>query len=408
MLQVKKKYESKTLVMNINVHVLLYICLFWAFFTPAYFNRINILSYFSKTCQMLSYCYFVFWLCKKKWKGYHIEYILLVLLYVELVIATLGGRGSTISSVVYALPEIVLCAFICNVESEEKLYVIKALFYIHFVLMVANLASVIFFPEGLYTVERSSELQFFLGHKNSATRVLVPAMAYAMMYDLVKRNSYTWRSYLTGVLAFITVTLTWSNTGMIAIGILLIFLLFFKNKIASKLVSAKLFLGIGVGLFVILVGLQSISRFSYIITTIFKKSMTLSGRTYIWTAGISAIAKKPILGYGYGVDVWTTVNMGALEPTGLHNYFLDLMFRGGVIQLVIQLALVIVICIKLDKNNDKFSKMLSFVMLSYFFMWQLEVFIKGGQLDMFIIFMIAYSATNWYESGISLAKKDKV
>jgi O-antigen ligase len=76
---------------------------------------------------------------------------------------------------------------------------------------------------------------------------------------------------------------------------------------------------------------------------------TFTGRTQLWSFTLPAIAKRPLLGYGYGAFWWTGLSGEALNiwirsrwiPTAADNGYLDLVLDAGVFALPFLLYVVL-------------------------------------------------------------------
>ncbi|MCD7771570.1 MAG: O-antigen ligase family protein [Oscillospiraceae bacterium] len=318
-----------------------------------------------------------------------------MLLYIELIAVTAVSDGSMMSAVRYSAPVIAVCAYYEVSDSEGRYKIIKALFWIHYIFAIINFATVVFFPSGLYTYK--DELYFFIGHNNAAGRFLLPTIAYAVIVDIKEKGHLGWRTYISGILAFITVCLTWSNTSMVGIGVVLVLLFVFSKRNLPTFFNMRNVFILSLVITLVLVLGNSFGIFEAIIVNVFHKDMTFTGRTTIWNAVLINIVNKPIFGYGYDVDIWSYASMGNLEPSSAHNYYLDLLFRGGIVQLLIQLVIVAVDIKRMDRQKNRLSNALTIVFIGYFIMWSFEPFVNTGYLDMLLLMLISSGLNSIYK-----------
>ena len=89
--------------------------------------------------------------------------------------------------------------------------------------------------------------------------------------------------------------------------------------------------------------------FSYIITSVLYRNLTLTSRIYIWDAYIDLIRRKPLYGYGYG-EVYIAAIGGAAHP---HNFALKLLYSGGVIAVVFFISMAFVMGGKLFQVKSR-------------------------------------------------------
>lgn len=126
--------------------------------------------------------------------------------------------------------------------------------------------------------------------------------------------------------------------------------------------------------------------FKYILVDLFKKDLTVSGRSRLWQQSLHLIADKPLNGYGAG---WIGIRAGDIFMNS-HNQFLNIAVECGILGLIFFVIWLMSIFIKWDK--DEFSKYLMwmifpelamFVGLAYSYIQLLSFF-----LLLFIIIQI--------------------
>lgn len=141
-----------------------------------------------------------------------------------------------------------------------------------------------------------------------------------------------------------------------------------------KNISSYILVGVIFAINITVVVTGSLLRIPYIaniITNIFHKSLTLTGRTELWEASIALIIKKPILGYGMsweGLRIWD----GFYVP---HNQFLYFTVIAGIPFLCIVLIWLMQVLKKAESLDRKIigaigkyciiSGLASFTTLSY-------------------------------------------
>ena len=359
---------------------------FWIFYPPGYFTTafnmagvLNTLKYIvSIGLLFLSIIKFISKLT-----------VLIVLIYLQLLVVTVINNGNLWDCLRYIFPPIAVTVYYEYCNQKLKRHLIHALFWIHYILMLINLFTVIFYPNGLYTVQGiTTEKYYFMGHNNAAARFLLPGIFYAIICDSLDKGKIGWKSRIMAIASFITVTLTWSNTGMVGLGIVLIFILLVDRIEMPGFFTARNAFILSTILFVVVVLNNNVGVFDFVIDKVFHKDLTLSGRTYFWNAIMIAIAKNPLIGYGYGVSIADIYTTKGYVASSAHNYFFDLLLRGGIVQLILQILIVVKTCTIADKTHGKFRLLMVTVLFSYFVMWQFEPFVNTGYIDMMLVFMI--------------------
>lgn len=172
----------------------------------------------------------------------------------------------------------------------------------------------------------------WLGGDNFAIFAVLP------MLGIIIVNSYLQNKRITPLCGFIAITTaaakfyTFAGSSMIALAlwISLIFVLS-KIKCAFRLKTLLLLLTITIG-GIVCFNFRSI--FMAVSRALGKATVLEHSRLVIWQLSIQAIIKKPFLGYGVmkGIEEMFVI-AGEYWATcsHTHNYFLELLFRSGVI-----------------------------------------------------------------------------
>ena len=143
-------------------------------------------------------------------------------------------------------------------------------------------------------------------------------------------------------IASILVLLTKSSTGILIVR--LFFLLIFlvnSQKIYRWIFTGSLALGIGIPL--MNVNSPIIER---LVEVFFGKTLTFSGRKYIWQYAISNLAKHPILGNGFNSTGELLrdkiIPIYEREASHTHNGFLEVFLQNGIVGLVLVVSIIVV------------------------------------------------------------------
>lgn len=70
------------------------------------------------------------------------------------------------------------------------------------------------------------------------------------------------------------------------------------------------------------------------------KTADMTGRSYLWQRAVDLIADRPALGWGFDANA-TVIRLTSLPTAHFHNGYLDLMVRGGIVAIVVLVALLI-------------------------------------------------------------------
>lgn len=235
-----------------------------------------------------------------------------------------------------------------------------------------NFITLLFFPNGLYTVDGSS-LYWFLGFKNIHVRYIIPAVAIVMAEGLRKKEKIGSSTILLFSIGLLSCVLAKSSTGIMGMVVFGSLLLADRMRGRVKAKIWKVILNPAVIIVVILlldyvILLGEASFLAGFIKEYFGKDMTFTGRAYVWERCIELIQAQPFLGYGYinSTDFFymIAVNIGA-HP---HNYILGWVFYGGVLSLLMIFLAYVVVTKKCIKSATSESRIYMWAFISFLVM----------------------------------------
>lgn len=192
---------------------------------------------------------------------------------------------------------------------------------------------------------------FALGDTKRFSFMILPLVTFMLLLNKNFKKSFFCKIctvYICSISMFI-LTYCWAVSAMIMLTILIftyIFLEINKNYFITKIINAKIFFYLYIILNILLTMTSFVDKFGTLLA-VFGKSITLSGRTYIWQRGIEYIKLKPILGYGVNTELtmnrfWNLVH--------LHNYLINCLYIGGIILMVTILYILYMLQKKLSSN----------------------------------------------------------
>ena len=208
---------------------------------------------------------------------------------------------------------------------EELIHALLILFEI---LLLVNFIIMLIYPKGIPTTIRGSGLDYhFLGNRNSLVVYIILALTFALLHG-------KWTGKLLDFYILLPICIATSIIGKSTTGFLSLFLFLFLYY--TRIYNFKhTTLSLSMVIYIVLVILVVFVRIQDYLTPIwelFGKNSTLTRRTDIWDKILPFIAEKPIFGYGRLKD---EIMVSLCGPATIHNCFLEHLFRGGIVQLVI-------------------------------------------------------------------------
>ena len=367
------------------VNILLFINFLSAIGIPCLGNFIDKITVYYFIISIISFIIIVLITKKVIIRGF-IKYICAY--YLILIISTMMNHQplySILGEAALVLPTMIIWYSFDRKNFKKYLptivLVLEILTYINFLM-------IIIFPEGLYN-QGFIRKYYLFGHINITFRYLLPGCCFNMIRSYLYNEKLDKRCILYLLVVLLTLIINWPVTAII--GVIVFFICFFasnKHLKVQKILKPINSLVITAGVTISMLTFKIQNIFAIIISNIFHKEATLSGRINIWNTALYYIKDKLVLGYGrLSIDARNLY----FNATSAHNQFLIFLFEGG----IILMALIIVIFIKISKNlkesnNIEINSIIISTIASYSIMWIAEPFSYSGTLLMFLVWMLAY------------------
>ncbi len=265
------------------------------------------------------------------------------------------------------------------------------------VLIWLNFISVIlFYGEGVVRDSYDSAVYFW----STKNHIISLTLAYLVIsFYLFNEGYIAKKKYWMGIIiSIIAVFLMGSSTAIAALGVYGIFIfccnICGKNQ---KIVNMKLAVIIGILADVAIVVFRIQERLGGIISTLFGKDTTLTGRTGLWDQALELMRINPWFGKGnsYALNQygWLTMqfwNSGtqALEDVYFvsHNQFLEIMVNGGLICLIPFIGIFYWMIRSAQRiQNSKYKMIIGAALISYFIAMITDLITPYEPVYLFII-----------------------
>lgn len=350
-------------------------------------NVINILRMF--TCV---WCLFYFLLRRGKIDKF---ILFIILFYCSLLFSTFYFSQSYVN-LIYEFASILSWIVLFKINMlDNKDKFLTTLENTFFVLLLINFIAIILFPGGFYLNSSGYSGNYFLGYDNNLITYIFPALALSFTNSLNKNGKIGLKSIFLLIISFCSIIFTWSATGVVSMVIMIV--LFFAYTINKKDFPIKKYIVVALCLFIGIVFLRFQNIFSFIIEGWLKKDLTFTGRTYIWDIFIGEIKKSILIGHGI-VDSKYLIR--TLNAGHAHNYFLQILYQGGLVTFSMFLGFFFSAINKV--KNCKEKKYVGIVIFAYLISFIFEAY---SLTNMFIIvLLIAY----YYEPSSKNLKGVKI
>lgn len=394
---------TKSLSLNINKKILIYIFLGYSFITPYYLAQHDYFSLINKLFMILSIVFILaLYVIDISSKFISKSLFILFAYYLSLLISNYKNHSLEFQDFIPVIMAISFALLLnyCLHSRKELLNFLLALNILTYLYVTVNLVIIYIYPEGIPSLlEKRGESFYLFGNVNTTTRYLIPGLMFSFLYDLLKHNKIRKRNWILLILSWITLIKFWAVTGMLG---LLIFTIFLFKKF-NRNQAIILYIGTLVGSILVTMFLLFFKLESNVLTSIldfFGKDMTFSYRDILWLNAIDMINQAPLWGYGSFTETEMQSYIG--NSYSSHNYYLDVLLRGGFIALTILLFGLLYISKSIIKSRG--TKVVNIIIAtcgSYFIMWTAEPFISTENFMLpILLIMVSRIRTleNYYDN----------
>ena len=325
-----------------------------------------------------------------------IAFCLMILFFVNFLSTLLNGNLTIVLIKLYAAAVVYVlwCDLYCR-----KYTGIFALSHIVIVgmIIVIQLFFQIYDPDA-FGLTKANNMVNFLCSDNMTGYYIVPFMVLVAVCGLRMRSRMTVWAWILIAVSLGSILKSESGTCIIggcSFACLMIVCLLFRKKFRFPMTVLYIVY------LAFLAGILFFSIQNYaadFLLNVLGKSVTFSGRTYIWELVPSYIAKKPLLGYGTMTGnraevIWIGSDCEAKwmrsQYWSAHNYFFSILIEGGIVQMLSYIAVIITATRSLMKGKDNMvGNIIKVGIFAMFIMYTAE-----GELlipAQYLIFILAF------------------
>lgn len=306
--------------------------------------------YLTQLIKLISYGLLVINFLKTK-KTIYYSFLLIVVYNVILVFSTFINDGGLVTSIKHALVIMLICYTLITIfKSPYKTDIfVRVIRDIVLMFFVINIIMFFIYPKGISAVTDDPNFPNFLyGNVNSTIKHIIPGMCCSSIIDIKnkKRMSFKTAIFFFGIF-YQALTIYFTATSVVAALFLLIWLLLIlrKDRINVKQIYtfSVIFILVFEVLFIFNTGIVGL------VSSLFGKDPTLSGRTYLWQNMLDLVSKKPLFGYGALEKYDLSKLVG--NYFGSHNYYLDTLFQRGIFGLINLILIIVYPILKYSSKN---------------------------------------------------------
>lgn len=238
-------------------------------------------------------------------------------------------------------------------------YILSSWNYLLLILCLLDLASMFFFPGGLYKTQIYS-LNWFLGYKTARLVYILPLCIIEAILSYWKNAKLSIKSYCVFLLALITLAYSQATAAFASLLLICLFIVWLnlsrRQKMLKKIIwfilDYRIVLTICIFVNVLIVLIQNNPTIQFIITNIFKKDATLSTRTIIWERCFDILRENWISGIGFLSGTNYENLLGSSYYSSPHNMALSIMMTGGAVALIFYIIIAVLAWKQVNNRSD--------------------------------------------------------
>ncbi len=323
------------------------------------------------------------------------------LLYFAVLFASTLLNGMNIVSAIYMSIEVLLPLCLFALYRDQISVIIKSCGFVYSVIIYANLAIMILFPNWMYEAVRTGDAFLLGGNYNQMGSRMICAIVTSVV---CVRYSKWWilNSVLVILISIFTLLIVGSMTSIANILLYSLFCLVPSLRLRKLAIMALFSVFLFFQIFIVFYGegIHHNELAVYIIEDVLGKDITFTGRTFLWDRSLTLIGDSPIIGYGYLDKDWFTTYLHS-KAIGPHDFILAQLLQGGGLLLGVYLAICVIAIKRLLKFFDSTA---SYILMGVFVLMFIMV------MEFYHVFFIMYllSLAYYYkEIKISFDKNHK-
>ncbi len=247
-----------------------------------------------------------------------------------------------------------------------------------------NLLTQLIYPTGCYFDDRGWTM-WFLGNRNTFIYTYFLLLFFATINELMKSSIPRFRYYVLVILLLFSLLKSQSVTSSIAMIIITGLILLGRNTKFSKyrLTIYAFLVSSAISFALITSGVNT--RVSNLIETYLQRNADFTGRAGIWKHALIDLQGNMLKGLG-----WSEISVEwDWQVFQCHNMYLDILYVGGFILLLLFVGLTFLALKKLDKRKATISdNLFSFFMIGYSIVFLMEA--RRDDISYIVLLMMLY------------------
>ena len=252
------------------------------------------------------------------------------------------------------------------------------------VFVVINVITQLVYPNGLYVGATLSGMWFF-GNRNAFIFFYYMGIMFATLHYLTKYKKLKFSYFLYIALLVFSEIIGGSVTSGISIIVTVLMIVFLRNIKTSKYKICGISMIVSIILSYLIISFGVNTSIARVMEMYLNRTVKFTGRTTIWNTALQLLEGHQFMGLGWA-EIPVNWNWDVYQ---CHNNYLDLIFTGGIILLIIYFALVYVAIRRLDAKEKNISHaILAFLFVGYTIVYIAEA--RRKEVGIFLLLAMMY------------------
>ena len=275
--------------------------------------------------RLVSLVFIVMLLFIKKKSKFQLTILLIILMEIWITVITYVYNSQSLNSNITYFSSSIAIPVLMYLFSDYMDEVTSALLMIYEWLIYASLISIIiYFPKGMFQSSETGRGLYFLGNENGIIFYVIPAICLSIIH--IKKTGKKIRGLLLIAACLANEIVVWCATGIVGLVFACIIVLFSLKKRKNPNYYFVLIITLIADILITVVrAFDRFGLFVFFIDKVLNKTLTFSGRTFIWDAALPVIMKRPLTGCGRG----NHIILGYFARHA-HNEYFQLLIVGGI------------------------------------------------------------------------------
>lgn len=234
------------------------------------------------------------------------------------------------------IPFVLMVFVVMRMQKDKFDELLKAIALFFWFTIFANTMTILVYGQGGMYVEHSLanlHVCFLLGVDNQFGRFLLPGVALIWFYEAYSHSQKKILTYSAMIMVLISYLFLSNGTGSIVVVLFIAMFIAYSSKKVDRYFSFGIFCGVIVVLLLSIFLQRGImysdSDTANLIADTTGKSLTFSGRIYIWEEGVRMFKKHPLIGYGKQPNDYMVHYLDYIFSA--HNVFLHCLLDSGLV-----------------------------------------------------------------------------